>query len=151
MTRHLEDPNAPRPSNVRRPPQAADLETDVSTIVTRLQDYYLSQGDEVQIANGIYLAQTSGALDYVASQNADGSWSDVDYTDRTSSANGKTWDAYKALYRMVAIAQAIKHNQGKLDPAGANGAWRTSDYLNKALATRNAEQIKAGFATMVQT
>lgn len=198
------------------PASAADLDSDVATIVSRLQDYYLSQGDEVQIANGIYLAQTSNALDYVASQNADGSWSDVDYTDRTSSANGKTWDAYKALYRMVAIAQAyqdtsakgfhdakllaaeeralaywdkadpgntnwweteigesiamgrisiflgdvlsadglalaIKHNQGKLDPAGANGAWRTSDYLYKALATRNADQIRSGFATMVQT
>lgn len=237
MTRHPV-PNAPRPPLTRRsraaavvaflaaallgaagiaaPAQAADLETDVSTIVSRLQDYYLSQGDEVQIANGIYLAQTSNALDYVASQNADGSWSDVNYQDTTSSANGKTWDAYKALYRMVAIAQAyrdktakgyqdarlidseqralaywdrvnpgntnwweteigesiamgrisifvgdalsadaaalaIKHNQGKLDPAGANGAWRTSDYLYKALATRNADQIKAGFATMVQT
>ncbi|MET3566969.1 chondroitin AC lyase [Leifsonia sp. 563] len=238
MTRHPEDPNAPRPTLLRRsrlsafvaflvaallsaaglaaPAQAADLQTDVSTIVTRLQDYYLSQGDEVQIANGIYLAQTSNALDYVASQNADGSWSDVNYQDTTSSANGKTWDAYKALYRMVAIAQAyretsakgyhdpaliaaeeralaywdqvnpgntnwweteigesiamgrisifvgdelsadaaalaIKHNQGKLDPAGANGAWRTSDYLYKALATRDAAAITAGFATMVQT
>ncbi|MGJ4845403.1 polysaccharide lyase family 8 super-sandwich domain-containing protein [Leifsonia sp. Le1] len=238
MMRHPEDPNAPRLSLVRRsrlsalvaslvvallsiaglaaPAQAADLETDVSTIVNRLQDYYLSQGDEVQIANGIYLAQTSNALDYVASQNADGSWSDVNYQDTTSSANGKTWDAYKALYRMVAIAQAyrdpsakghgdaklidaeqralaywdavnpgntnwweteigesiamgrisifvgdaltpdaaalaIKHNQGKLDPAGANGAWRTSDYLYKALATRDAAAITAGFATMVQT
>ncbi|WP_374009105.1 polysaccharide lyase family 8 super-sandwich domain-containing protein [Leifsonia sp. LS-T14] len=238
MMRHPEEPNAPRPALVRRarlsaavaflvaallaavglsaPAQAADLDTDVSTIVPRLQDYYLSQGDEVQIANGIYLAQTSDALDYVASQNADGSWSDVNYQDTTSSANGKTWDAYKALYRMVAIAQAyrdktakgfqdarlidseqralaywdqvnpgntnwweteigesiamgrisiflgdalspdaaalaIKHNQGKLDPAGANGAWRTSDYLYKAIATRNADQIKAGFATMVQT
>ncbi|MFF1571184.1 polysaccharide lyase family 8 super-sandwich domain-containing protein [Leifsonia sp. NPDC058292] len=238
MMRHPEEPNAPRRSLVRRsrlsaavavlvvavltavglsaPAQAADLKTDVATIVTRLQDYYLSQGDEVQIANGIYLAQTSDALDYVTSQKADGSWSDVNYQDTTSSANGKTWDAYKALYRMVAIAQAyrdktakgyqdarliaaeeralaywdqvnpgntnwweteigesiamgrisiflgdalspdaaalaIKHNQGKLDPAGANGAWRTSDYLYKAIATRDADQIAAGFATMVQT
>jgi chondroitin AC lyase len=237
MMRHPEESPAPR-SSLRRarfsavaaflltavlsltgfsaPAQAADLDSDISTIVSRLQDYYLSQGDEVQIANGIYLAQTSDATDYVASQNADGSWSDVNYQDTTSSANGKTWDAYKALYRMVAIAQAyrdktakgyqdpalidaeqralaywdqvdpgntnwweteigesiamgrisifvgdvlspdaaalaIKHNQGKLDPAGANGAWRTSDYLYKALATRNADQITAGFATMVQT
>ncbi|GAA4170078.1 polysaccharide lyase family 8 super-sandwich domain-containing protein [Gryllotalpicola koreensis] len=198
------------------PSHAADLDSDVNTIIGRLQDYYLSQGDEVQIANGIYLAQTSEALDYVASQNPDGSWSDVNYQDTTSSANGKTWDAYKALYRMVAIAQAyqdkdapgyhdaslvtaeehaltywdqvnpgntnwweteigesiamgrisiflgdvlsgdtaalaIKHNQGKLDPAGANGAWRTSDYLYRAIATRNADQIRAGFATMVKT
>jgi chondroitin AC lyase len=198
------------------PAQAADLDADVNTIISRLQDYYLSQGDEIQIANGIYLAQTSNALDYVASQNADGSWSDVDYGDRTSSANGKVWDPYKALYRMDAIAQAyqdkdakgyhdaslvaaeeralaywdqvdpgntnwwepeigesiamgrisiflgdvlstdafdltIKHNQGKLDPAGANGAWRTANYLFKAIVTRNADQIKAGFATMVQT
>jgi chondroitin AC lyase len=195
---------------------AASPDDDVKTITTRLQDYYLSQGDEVIIANGIYLARTSEALDYVASQNPDGSWSDVDYADRTRSANGETWDPYKALYRMVAMAQAyreesapgyqnpalvtateralaywdsvtpgnpgfwdpeigtgiamgrvsifigdamsdegaalaVRLNPGKLDPVGANGAWRTTNYLFKAVATRDLDMMRAGFDTMVAT
>lgn len=189
---------------------------DVDTITSRLREYYLGQGDDVIIANGIYLARTSEALDYVASQGADGSWPDVDYADRTSSANGATWSAYIALYRMLALAQAyrdpdaagfedpavlatveralvhwdavdpgntnwweteigesmamgrltvflgdelspeakavaLEHNTGRLDPVGANGAWRTTNYLFEALATRDHEKIVSGFDTMVQT
>lgn len=200
------------PSSAR----AADSADDIATMVSRIQEYYLDQGDDIIIANGIYLARTSEALDYVESQNPDGSWSDVDYADRTSSANGKTWSPYIALYRMLALAHAYRdpdaagfedpavlaasesallywdavdpgntnrweteigesiamgrisiflgdvlspeamavaltHNSGKLDPAGANGAWRTSNYLFKAVATHDVEMITAGFATMVQT
>lgn len=195
---------------------AATAEDDVATVVSRLQEYYLGQGDEIIIANGIYLARTSEALDYVASQNADGSWPDVDYADRTSSANGSTWSAYIALYRMLALAHAyrdpeadgfedpavlaavqrallhwdavdpgnqnwwetevgesiamgrlsiflgdllgdealavaLKHNTGKLDPVGANGAWRTTNYLLEAFSTGNVDNIAAGFETMVAT
>ncbi|WP_430785363.1 discoidin domain-containing protein [Actinoplanes sp. G11-F43] len=191
-------------------------EESVATINSRLQEYYLAQGDQVKIANGIYLGRTSEALDYVATLRADGSWADVNYADRTSSANGATWSAYIALYRMVAMAQAyrepsapgyqkrelltalgraltywdtadpgntnwweteigesiamgristfvgdelspealavtLKHNTGKRDPVGANGAWRTTNYLFEALATKNADDIRAGFDTMVQT
>lgn len=195
---------------------AATPDDDVTTMASRIQDYYLAQGDEIIIANGIYLARTSEALDYVASQKPDGSWADVDYADRTSSANGKTWSAYIALYRMLALTQAyrdphaagfedpavltaverallywdavdpgnsnwweteigesiamgrisvllgdvlsadalavsLKHNTGKLDPAGANGAWRTTNYLFEAVATRDFAKITSGFATLVQT
>jgi chondroitin AC lyase len=201
---------------VAGPASATTPEDDVQTIVSRLQEYYLGQGDEVIIANGIYLARTSEALDYVASQNDDGSWSDIDYADRTSSANGRTWSAYIALYRMLAMAHAyrdpgaagferpevlasveqalrywdvadpgntnwweteigesiamgrisiflrdvlskdaldiaLEHNTGKLDPVGANGAWRTTNYLFEAVSTADFEDIAAGFATMVQT
>ncbi len=189
---------------------------DAKTMISRLQDYYLAQGDEIIIANGIYLARTSEALDYVASQQPDGSWTDVNYADRTSSANGATWSAYVALYRMLALAHAyrdpkaagfedpsvlaaveralvhwdsvdpgnnnwweteigesiamgrisiflgdvlapdalavsLKHNTGKLDPVGANGAWRTTNYLFEAVATHDFANITTGFATMVQT
>jgi chondroitin AC lyase len=195
---------------------AATPDDDVKTMVSRIEQYYLDQGDDIIIANGIYLARTSEALDYVASQRPDGSWSDVDYADRTSSANGKTWSAYIALYRMLALTQAyrdpdaagfgdpavltaverallhwdavdpgnsnwweteigesiamgrisvllgdvlsadalavsLKHNTGKLDPAGANGAWRTTNYLFEAVATRDFAKITSGFATLVQT
>ncbi|GGK94943.1 discoidin domain-containing protein [Mangrovihabitans endophyticus] len=198
------------------PASAASVDEGVATIISRLREYYLAQGDEVKIANGIFLGRTSEALQYVASEQADGSWSDVDYADRTSSANGRVWQAYIALYRMVAMAQAyrdpsapgyekpevlngleralgywdavdpgntnwweteigesiamgristfvgdalsddalqvtLKHNSGKLDPVGANGAWRTTNYLFEALATKNADNIRAGFDTMVQT
>lgn len=195
---------------------AATPREDVDTIITRLQEYYLGQGDEIIIANGIYLARTSDALDYVASQEPDGSWDDVDYADRTSSANGSVWSAYTALYRMLAMAQAyrdpqadgfedpalvtaverslehwdvanpgntnwwetevgesiamgrlsiflgdvldasafdvsLRHNTGTLDPVGANGAWRTTNYLFEAVATYDLEKIALGFDTMVQT
>ncbi|MFT4283849.1 MAG: discoidin domain-containing protein [Protaetiibacter sp.] len=195
---------------------AATPDDDVRTMVSRIEQYYLDQGDDIIIANGIYLARTSEALDYVASQRPDGSWADVDYADRTSSANGKTWSAYIALYRMLALTQAyrdpsaagygspavltaverslaywdavdpgntnwweteigesiamgrisvflgdvlspealavsLKHNTGKLDPAGANGAWRTTNYLFEAVATHDFAKITSGFATLVQT
>ncbi|MDF2827977.1 MAG: polysaccharide lyase family 8 [Mycobacterium sp.] len=201
---------------VATPASAATPEEDVRTINSRLQEYYLGQGDEVIIANGIYLARTSEALEYVESQRPDGSWADVDYADRTSSANGRTWSAYIALYRMLAMAQAyrdpaapgferpevlasveqalrywdaadpgntnwweteigesiamgrisiflgdvlsqdaldvsLKHNTGKLDPVGANGSWRTHNFLMEAVSTHDLASIHAGFDTMVQT
>ncbi|HEY3559432.1 MAG TPA: polysaccharide lyase family 8 super-sandwich domain-containing protein [Kribbella sp.] len=198
------------------PAAAAPGKNDVATIVARLQEYYLEQGDEIKIANGIYLGRMSEAAQYAESLAADGSWSDVDYTDTTSSANGAVWSAYIALYRMLAMAQAyrdptatayrnpavlsaleralkywdvadptnknwweteigesiamgrisifvgdvlsqdaldvaLRHNTGKLDPVGANGAWRTTNFLFEALATHNDANIRAGFDTMVQT
>lgn len=196
--------------------QAATPDEDVATIIGRLQEYYLGQGDEIIIANGIFLARTSEARDYAAALRPDGSWADVDYADRTSSANGSVWSAYTALYRMVAMAQAyrdpaapgfqdpavldgldralaywdvadpgntnwwetevgesiamgrisvfvgdaldpaalgvaLEHNTGRLDPVGANGAWRTTNYLFEAVATHDLDKIRAGFDTMVRT
>ena len=50
------------------PATAATPDDDVNTIVSRLQEYYLAQGDEIIIANGIYLARVSEAQEYAASQ-----------------------------------------------------------------------------------
>ena len=203
-------------SGLAATPTFAAPADDVATVIDRLEEYYLSQGDDIIIANGIYLARSSEALDYVASQKPDGSWADVNYADRTSSANGSVWSAYTALYRMLAMTQAykdptssdygderlvgaverallywdsanpgntnwweteigesiamgrismflgdqlspeafavsLKHNTGKLDPVGANGAWRTSNYLFEALSTRDLDKVKEGFATIVAT
>lgn len=203
-------------SGVTAAPATAAVDDDITTVIDRLEDYYLAQGDEILIANGVYLARVSDALDYVDSQNANGSWSDVNYADRTSSANGSVWSAYIALYRMLAMTHAyvdptaeahgdprlldavqrallywdqanpgngnwwetevgesiamgrismslgpelsdaafqvaLKHNTGKLDPVGANGAWRTSNYLFEALSTGDEAKVKEGFATIVAT
>lgn len=201
---------------VANPAQAATEEEELEVIVSRLREYYLEQGDEILLANNVFLAKTSEAMDYVAAQNADGSWDDVDYADRTSSANGSIWSAYKALYRMMAMSQAyrdpgnegfedpalvegverallhwdevdpgnqnwweteigesiamgrvtvflrdeisaeareviVAHNEGSLDPVGANGAWRTTNYIFRAMAEENYDDIHTGMATMVKT
>ncbi|MGW4736107.1 polysaccharide lyase family 8 super-sandwich domain-containing protein [Streptomyces shenzhenensis] len=170
----------------------------------------------MRIANGIFLARTSEALAYAESLRADGSWPNVDYADTTSSANGRVWSPYHALYRMIAMAHAYRdpdaagygkpeliealnrallhwdgvkptsknwweveigksmamgrvsifvgdelsaearevtyaHNTGRLDPAGANGSWRTENYLYEAVAKRATADIEQGYATMSQT
>lgn len=203
-------------SGLSAAPATAVEDDAFATVIERLEDYYLGQGDNIILANGIYLARTSEALDYVAAQNDDGSWSDVDYADRTRSANGEAWSPYIALYRMLAMTHAyldpeaegyedprlvasvqrallhwdqvdpgndgwwdpeigesiamgrismflgddlgddalkvaLKHNSGRLDPVGANGAWRTSNFLFEALTTRDIEKVQEGFATIVAT
>lgn len=192
------------------------LTDDIQLIVDRLQQRFLAQGDQVRIANGIFLARTSEALAYAESLRADGSWPNVDYADTTSSANGRVWSPYHALYRMIAMAHAYRdpdaagygkpeliealnrallhwdgvkptsknwweveigksmamgrvsifvgdelsaearevtyaHNTGRLDPAGANGSWRTENYLYEAVAKRATADIEQGYATMSQT
>lgn len=189
---------------------------DIQLIIERLQQRFLAQGDQVRIANGIFLARTSEALAYVESLRADGSWPNVDYGDTTSSANGRVWSPYHALYRMIAMAHAYRdpgaagygkpeliealnrallywdsvkptstnwweveigksmamgrvsifvgdklstearevtyvHNTGRLDPAGANGSWRTENYLYEAVAKHATADIEQGYATMSQT
>ncbi|WP_329380418.1 polysaccharide lyase family 8 super-sandwich domain-containing protein [Streptomyces sp. NBC_01716] len=192
------------------------LTDDIQLIVERLRQRFLAQGDQVRIANGIFLARTSEALAHAESLRADGSWPNVDYADTTSSANGRVWSPYHALYRMIAMAHAYRdpdaagygkpeliealnrallhwdsvkptstnwweveigksmamgrvsifvgdelsaearevtyaHNTGRLDPAGANGSWRTENYLYEAVAKRATADIEQGYATMSQT
>lgn len=194
-------------------PAAAD---DIQLIIERIQQRFLSQGDQIKLANFIYLARTSEALMYVESLRADGSWPNVDYADTTSSANGRVWSPYHALYRMMAMAHAYRdpdapgygrpeiiealnrallywdgvkptsknwweveigksmamgrvsifvgdelsaearevtyaHNTGRLDPVGANGSWRTENYLYEAVAKRSTAEIERGYDTMSQT
>ncbi|MEO3848899.1 polysaccharide lyase family 8 super-sandwich domain-containing protein [Streptomyces sp. B8F3] len=189
---------------------------DIQLIIERIQQRFLAQGDEIKLANFIYLARTSEALTYVESLRADGSWPNVDYADTTSSANGRVWSPYHALYRMMAMAHAYRdpdapgygkpeviealnrallywdgvkptstnwweveigksmamgrvsifvggelsaearevtyaHNTGRLDPVGANGSWRTENYLYEAVAKRSTADIEQGYDTMSQT
>lgn len=189
---------------------------DIQLIIERIQQRFLAQGDQIKLANFIYLARTSEALTYVESLRADGSWPDVDYADTTSSANGRVWSPYHALYRMMAMAHAYRdpdapgygkpelvealnrallywdgvkptstnwweveigksmamgrvsifvgdelsaearevtyaHNTGRLDPVGANGSWRTENYLYEAVAKRSTADIEQGYDTMSQT
>lgn len=189
---------------------------DIQLIIERIQQRFLAQGDQIKLANFIYLARTSEALTYVESLRADGSWPNVDYADTTSSANGRVWSPYHALYRMMAMAHAYRdpdapgygkpevvealnrallywdgvkptstnwweveigksmamgrvsifvgdelsaearevtyaHNTGRLDPVGANGSWRTENYLYEAVAKRSTADIEQGYDTMSQT
>ncbi|AZM50466.1 hypothetical protein DMB38_35920 [Streptomyces sp. WAC 06738] len=189
---------------------------DIQLIIERIQQRFLAQGDQIKLANFIYLARTSEALTYAESLRADGSWPNVDYADTTSSANGRVWSPYHALYRMMAMAHAYRdpdapgygkpeivealnrallywdgvkptstnwweveigksmamgrvsifvgdelsaearevayaHNTGRLDPVGANGSWRTENYLYEAVAKRSTADIEQGYDTMSQT
>ncbi|WP_326794219.1 polysaccharide lyase beta-sandwich domain-containing protein [Streptomyces sp. NBC_01808] len=189
---------------------------DIQLIIERIQQRFLAQGDQIKLANFIFLARTSEALTYVESLRADGSWPNVDYADTTSSANGRVWSPYHALYRMMAMAHAYRdpdapgygkpeiiealnrallywdgvkptstnwweveigksmamgrvsifvgdelsaearevtyaHNTGRLDPVGANGSWRTENYLYEAVAKRSTADIEQGYDTMAQT
>ncbi|RII08660.1 Chondroitinase-AC precursor [Streptomyces sp. YIM 130001] len=189
---------------------------DIQIIIERVQQRFLAQGDEVRLANGIFLARTSEALTYAESLRPDGSWPNVDYADTTSSANGKVWSPYHALYRMIAMAHAYRdpdaagygkpeliealnssllhwdkveptcenwweteigksmamgrvsvfvgdelspearevayaHNTGRRDPVGANGSWRTENYLYEAVAKHAAADIHQGYVTMSET
>ncbi|MDR2454476.1 MAG: discoidin domain-containing protein [Bifidobacteriaceae bacterium] len=120
-------------------PAAAAIEDDIAQVAARLQAHYIGLGDDILIANGIYLAQMSNALDYAESINANGSWPDVNYADRTSSANGAVWKPYIALYRMLAMAQAYidPPQPGYQDPGlieALNAALRYWDSVKPSCA-----------------
>ncbi|WP_432160364.1 polysaccharide lyase family 8 super-sandwich domain-containing protein [Streptomyces sp. NRRL F-5630] len=209
----LTAPSLARAAEAGGDPSAAD---EIQLIIERLQQRFLAQGDQVRLANGIFLARASEALSYAASLRPDGSWPDVDYADTTSSANGRVWSPYQALYRMMAMAHAYRdpeleghgrpeltealnrallhwdtaeptctnwweteigtsmamgrvsvfvgdelsaearevayaHNTGRRDPVGANGSWRTENYLYEAVAKRAPDDIRQGYLTMAQT
>jgi chondroitin AC lyase len=50
-----------------------------------------------------------------------------------------------------ALNVCINYNQGRLDSVGANGVWRTQDYLYKMLVQNNYTEISKGIATMAET
>jgi hypothetical protein len=195
---------------------AADPTADFALITQRMQQQFLEEGDQFQIASLIYLAKVSEAESYASSLQADGSWTDVNYADTTSSANTAVWQPYLALYRMVAMAEAYgdpsnagyqdpklidalnrslvywdsvnpqssnwweneigksmamgrlaifvgpllspaalavdyKENTGVQDPVGANGSWRTANFLMKAVSQQNVANVTAGLATLQKT
>ncbi len=44
------------------------------------------------------------AATYLATQNEDGTWDDIDYYDTTNDANGALWQPYLAIHRMQMMA-----------------------------------------------
>ncbi|WP_108995231.1 polysaccharide lyase family 8 super-sandwich domain-containing protein, partial [Paenibacillus agaridevorans] len=87
----------------------------------RVVDYYISRDIINDGTNGrVEWTFKSQAGTYLSSQNANGSWSDVDYASTQSSANGRAWSPYLALDRLQSMAQAFA------DPDGPN-------YHNEAL------------------
>lgn len=74
----------------------------------RIVDYYVSRDIINDGTNGrVEWTFKSQAGTYLSSQNANGSWSDVDYSSTQSSANGRAWSPYLALDRMQSMAQAF--------------------------------------------
>lgn len=71
-------------------------------------DYYISKDIINDGTNGrVEWTFKSQAGTYLSNQKPDGSWADVDYASRTSSANGRAWSPYLALDRMQSMAQAF--------------------------------------------
>lgn len=88
-------------------PVAAEdkLAADLAIVAERLREYYLSVdffGDGAIVE----VCTVSRAGEYLASQQPDGSWADVDYYCTESAANGLPWSPYLALDRMQAMAVA---------------------------------------------
>ncbi|QMV41393.1 polysaccharide lyase family 8 super-sandwich domain-containing protein [Cohnella cholangitidis] len=79
----------------------------------RMVDFYISKDIINDGTNGrVEWTFKSQAGTYLASQNANGSWTDVDYADTTNANMGKPWSPYLALDRMQSMAQAFA------DPGG---------------------------------
>ncbi len=74
---------------------------DMAKIKDRLAQYFLT-------TNSVNLASVSEAATYLANQNEDGSWPDLDYYDRTHTANGAIWQPEIACDRMEAMAIAYQ-------------------------------------------
>lgn len=50
-----------------------------------------------------------------------------------------------------ALDICVNYNRGRLDPVGANGVWRTQDYLYKMLVRNNYPEITKGISTLAET
>ncbi|WP_339252829.1 polysaccharide lyase family 8 super-sandwich domain-containing protein [Paenibacillus sp. FSL P2-0136] len=79
----------------------------------RVVEFYISKDIINDGTNGrVEWTFKSQAGTYLSSQKANGSWSDVDYANTTSSANGRAWSPYLALDRMQSMAQAFADPKG---------------------------------------
>ncbi|MFC4306858.1 polysaccharide lyase family 8 super-sandwich domain-containing protein [Cohnella boryungensis] len=79
----------------------------------RMVDFYISKDIINDGTNGrVEWTFKSQAGTYLANQNSDGSWGDVDYASTASSANGRAWSPYLALDRMQSMAQAFADPNG---------------------------------------
>lgn len=92
---------------------AKDLteEEQMEVIRQKLIAYFLEQ-DTFDDGATAGICYTSKAGEYLASQQADGHWDDVDYYCTASAANGAVWEPYLALDRMQAMAMAYANPHG---------------------------------------
>lgn len=175
------------------------------------------ESDSYRVVSGSDIfGYISKSMEYANTIQPNGSWSDVNYADRTNSANGTLWSPYLALYRITAMAMGynqegneayhnpvikdaieralaywdsakpsstnwweneigqamcmgvtgifmegiiskqaldvcINYNQGRLDTVGANGVWRTQDYLYKKLVQNDYPEVVKGISTLAET
>lgn len=188
----------------------------VQIIKDRIKATFLASDSYRVVSGSDIYGYISKSMEYANSIQPDGSWSDVNYADRTNSANGTLWSPYFALYRITAMAMGynqegneayqnpvikdaieraltywdsakpsstnwweneigqamcmgvtgifmegiiskqaldvcINYNQGRLDTVGANGVWRTQDYLYKKLVQNDYPEITKGIATLGET
>lgn len=92
---------------VDKPGTPQELEA-IRLMKERIVDYYISRDIINDGTNGrVEWTYKSEAGTYLSNQNANGSWSDVDYASTQSSANGRAWSPYLALDRMQSMAQAF--------------------------------------------
>lgn len=86
------------------------LPAQMQHIRQKLVAYFLERDtfDDGATAGKCY---TSRAGDYLALQQPDGHWADVDYYCTETAANGKRWEPYLALDRMQAMAMAYADPQ----------------------------------------
>ncbi len=87
--------------------------TEMKLMKNRMVAFYVSKDIINDGTNGrVEWTFKSQAGTYLSSQNANGSWGDVDYASTTSSANGRAWSPYLALDRMQSMAQAFADPKG---------------------------------------
>lgn len=197
---------------------AATMSDDESAQIVkdRIKATFLASDAYRVVSGSDIFGYISKSMEYANSIQPNGSWSDVNYADRTNSANGTLWSPYFALYRITAMAMGynqegneayqnpvikdaieraltywdsvkpsstnwweneigqamcmgvtgifmegiiskqaldvcINYNQGRLDTVGANGVWRTQDYLYKKLVQNDYPEITKGIATLGET
>ncbi len=104
------------------PPSDLTDEEQMALICDKLTAYFMENDSFYDGANN-GKCYTSKAGDYLAIQNEDGSWDDVDYYCTQSAANGGVWEAYLALDRVQAMAMAYAKEGGQWyhDPAMLQG------------------------------
>ncbi|MBP1754717.1 MAG: polysaccharide lyase family 8, partial [Firmicutes bacterium] len=191
-------------------------EESLQIIKDRIKEKFLGSDSYRVVSGSDIFGYISKSMEYANSIQPNGSWSDVNYADRTNSANGTLWSPYYALYRITAMAMGynqqgneayqnpvikdaieraltywdsvkpsstnwweneigqamcmgvtgifmegiiskesldicVNYNRGRLDTVGANGVWRTQDYLYKMLVRNNYPEITNGISTLAKT
>ena len=69
----------------------------------------------------------------------------------TAQCMGLTGIFMEGILSKEAMDVCINYNQGRLDAVGANGVWRTQDYLYKMLVQNKYSEITKGIATLAKS